>query len=919
MPSIPGLRRVFRFPSRTARSIAEDVDEELRFHLDMRAAELAARRGLDPGAARAEALRQFGDLEDARSYIRSLDRRTETATRRRQLMETVRQDLVLGLRGLRRSPGFAAIVVLALAVGIGAATAVFTVVNAVMIRPLPVPHPERLVGFGDPTLVGTFSSGFPRSDLFSYGLYTDLRDGTRLVPELFASGGPGRLDVVVRDGPGGAEPEHPRGRLVSGNYFAVLGVRPILGRALTPADDAAPGAGPVAVISHAYWQRRFGGDPAAVGRSIRVNGTPLTVVGVAPEGFSGEVVGAMTDLWIPLTMQPDLTPGQDWLKPRDTNWLMMMGRLRPGATFAQAEAEFSAIARPAIREASTTAPAADAPEPRIDAYPGARGFSWLRDDAGTALATLMGLVGLVLLVVGANVANLLLARAAARRTEIGVRLALGAGRGRVVRQLLTESLLLGAAAGTLALLVVAGGMALLLRRAAEDGGGGMNLDLSLDARVLGFAAGLSLATAVLLGLLPAVRATYVDLAVALRSHARGLSGDPLAGGGRRLGLGKWLVVGQVALSLVLLAGTGLLVRSVENLESTDMGVARDEILVVTVDAQATGRTGEHLRALHGRLAERLGRVPGVRAVTYSQNGILTGSESTTTLQVPGFVARAAADTSANFDRVGPGYFRTVGARLLRGRDIEARDDANAPRVAVINQTMAKFYFGAGDPLGRSLQVDAARYEIVGVAADVTHGSLREAPSRRFYTPLAQDESGWVVFMLRTAGDPARAAAAARREVLAADPALRVIDSQPLATVVKRSVAGERWVARTAGAAGGLALVLAALGLYGVMTYTIVRRTSEFGLRIALGARPADVALQVLRETMLLVLLGTAIGVPAVLGAARLLRHQLVGVGLVDPPTFAAALAVLAASAALAGLRPASRAGRVAPQVALAGD
>lgn len=403
----------------------------------------------------------------------------------------------------------------------------------------------------------------------------------------------------------------------------------------------------------------------------------------------------------------------------------------------------------------------------------------------------------------------------------------------------------------------------------------------------------------------------------MRGQGRGAAGDPLGGAGRRLGLGQWLVAGQVALSLVLLAGAGLLVRSAGNLEGVDVGVARDALLLVPVDAQTAGYTGDRLPLLARDLAERLRGIPGVQAVAYSQNGLFSGIRATATLQVDGFAARAAGDTSAATDQVSPDYFRTVGARLLAGRGIEARDDARAPRVAVITAAMARFYFAERDPIGRTFRVDSTRYAIVGVVADVADNDLRDAPARRFYTALAQGRgTPSLVFELRTAGDPARAAAPARRAVLAADPALRVRNVQPLATLVRESMTAERLVAQLAGGAGGLALGLAALGLYGVMTYTTVRRTREFGLRLALGARPADVIRLVLRDTLRLVGLGAALGLPAAVGAARLLRHQLVGVGLVDPPTLAGALAVLAAAAVLAGYRPARRAARVAPQAAL---
>ena len=922
----PGARRAFRFPWRSARAVAREVDEELAFHLDMRAAELAARRGLGDAEARAEALRQFGDLADARRYMKRMDQGTETSTRRRELMSDFTQDLRQAVRALGRTPGFTLVAVLALALGIGATTSIFTLVNAILLRPLPVAHPEELIVVGDPAMVLGMSFGPPRTDLLSAPLYRDLRDRSRTVSGLFAAGSAGRLDVVIPDSgraaaAGAAEPEHPRGRMVSGNYFAVLGVPAVAGRTFTMAEDRAPGSGPVAVISHDYWARRFGLAREAIGQTILVNRQPITIIGVAPREFVGEVVGGATDLWFPLTMQPLVMPGRELLDNRFAHWLLLMGRLRPGATLAQATAEFNGLARQAITAAATT-PQEQAYLPQALREPmpvraGGTGLSRLREDYRGPLAVLMAATGLVLLIVCANVANLLLARAAARQTEIGVRLALGAGHGRLVRQLLTESLALGVAGGAVGVLLAWWGSSLLLRLAAR-GDTPLPLETTPDLRVLGFAALLSLGTTILFGVLPALRATRMELASTLRAHARGLSGSLMGGGGGRLGLGKLLVVAQVALSLVLLVGAGLLVRSARNLQGADVGMARDELLVVEVDLRTGGVEEARSLGLVRDLAERVGRLPGVRAVTYSQNGIFTGAEANRVVQVSGFAARAEEDSILNTDLVGPGYFTAIGARIVRGREIGPRDARGAAPVAVINESMARYHFAGRDPVGQRLQEDSTSYEIVGVAADFRNQSLREPPRRRYYTAMAQQQGGpgHVVLEVRTAGDPARVANVVRREITAADARVRVLSATPLTVLMRESIAQERLVARLATVAGGMALVLAALGLYGVMTYTIVRRTSEFGLRMALGARPGDVTRMVLRETMVLFAVGAVVGIPAALGAVRLIESQLVGVGVLDPVTLLVSLAVLGGSALFAGYRPASLAARVTPQEAL---
>jgi predicted permease len=496
-------------------------------------------------------------------------------------------------------------------------------------------------------------------------------------------------------------------------------------------------------------------------------------------------------------------------------------------------------------------------------------------------------------------------------------MALGAGRIRLVRQLLTESLLLGALGGALGLLLAVWGSRALLRVA---GGGGPNtvpLDVAIDWRVMTFTGVVTGLTAVLFGVVPALRATRVELATALRSNSRGLTGGLLGAPGR-IGLGKLLVVGQVALSLTLLVGTSMLVRSTRALATMDTGLDRDRLLIVTVDAAPTGLDGERLATLARTMVDRLRQIPGVTSATLSENGIFSGTDSFTTLQAEGFVARTQNDTSAAYDRVGPDYFKAIGARLTEGRDILASDDERAPYVAVLNATAAAFYFPKGNAIGRRVTVDSATYEIVGVVADTKDHDLRGAPVRRLYLPIYQ--SGplptQLNMELHSSGDPAKLVTAARNELRAVQPSLLVLDNNPLTQLMRQSITQDLLVARVASFFGALALALAALGLYGVMTYATTRRTSEFGLRMALGAEPRTVGRMVLGEAMALVAGGTIIGVPLAIAATRLLRNQLVGVGLVDLPSIAIALAVLAGSAALAGYLPATRAARVGPLEAL---
>jgi predicted permease len=547
---------------------------------------------------------------------------------------------------------------------------------------------------------------------------------------------------------------------------------------------------------------------------------------------------------------------------------------------------------------------------------GARGLSSLRALYAGPLATLMVAVGLVLLVVCANVANLLLARGAARAREVGVRMALGAGRVRLLRQLLTESLILGGLGGAVGLLLALWGSQALLKLAG-GGQGAVPLDAGIDWRVLGFTLVVTGVTAVLFGLLPAVRTTSVEPGATLRAGGRGATGSRLGRPGG-FGLGKVLVVLQVALSLTLLVGTGMLVRSTRALVSVDPGLARDRLLIVTVDAAPTGLEDERLAQLVRIQLERLRAIPGVAAATFSENGIFSGTESMTGVDVEGFTARSADDSTVNYDRVGPGYVEAIGARLVAGRDLTERDDARAPGVALVNTTMAAHYFPHGDAVGHRLTADSATYEIVGIVADTKDHQVRQEPSPRMYLPAYQTGPLplQLNFELRAAGDPVQLVAAARRELTGANGQVVVLNNDPLATLMQQSISQDLLVARVASVFGLLALGLAALGLYGVMMYTTLRRTGEFGVRMALGADGARVRGMVLREAMTLVAGGTLVGVPLALAATRLLRSQLFGVETVDPPSLAVALGVLVVSAAVAGYLPAARAARVGPIEAL---
>ncbi|MGH7627235.1 MAG: ADOP family duplicated permease, partial [Gemmatimonadaceae bacterium] len=916
-----------------ARRAERDVNEEIEFHIAMRAKKLVD-AGLDSAAARAEAERQFGDSRNVRAECVTIDRARARAAERAHRLADLRQDARYAWRTVRSNRAATLTMVVILALGIGANTATFTLIDALLLRTLGVPQAGQLVTIGDPRRTGSLSRGTPRSDLASYPLYTDLRDGNHVLSGLYASGRTGRVDVRVARVPGadgvdgadapdgattGDEPEHPRARLVSGNYFSVLQVPAVAGRTFTGSEDRAPGADPVVVISYDWWQQRFAGARSAIGRSLTINGAPLTIVGVAPRGFTGDIVGQSTELWIPLMMQPVIMPHRNWLEDRSTSWLLLMGRLKPGVSLEQARTQLVELERRSLiahASASEVGGVERGMRKRpVQVEPGDRGFSYYRAAYAPALFTLMVAVGLVLLVVCANVANLMLARATARGREMSVRMALGAGRLRLVQQLITESMLIAAAGGALGLLVAWWG-SLALLRLAGGGSSPIPLDVHLDGRILAFTGVLSLVTALLFGVAPALRATRVELGAALRTQGRSVAGS--AGRPGRIALGKLLVVAQVALSILLLVGTGMLVRSTRRLEHADVGLSRDRLLIASVDAERGGYTGARLAALMRDLTTRLARVPGIAAVSLSENGIFSGTESGTTLQVEGFLARADSDTLVTYDDVGPGYFRTIGAHLLQGRDIEARDNETGSKVAVVNETMARFYFPSGNAIGHHIQTDSASWDIVGVVADVEEQSVRNPPSRRVYFPTVQmsELPGSFYLEVRATGDPARLVVPVRRALQGVDASLVVLSADPLSNLIRDSISQDRLVAQVVTFFGLLALVLAALGLYGVMAYATVRRTSEFGLRIALGASAGDVTRMVLREALLLVAVGALVGVPAALLATRLLRSQLFGIGLFDAPSVLLAVAVLGASAALAAWLPAARAARVSPLEAL---
>jgi predicted permease len=835
-------------------------------------------------------------------------------------MHNLIQDVRYGLRMLRKSPAFTLVAVLTLALGIGANTAIFSLINALLLKMLPVQNPAELVVIGDPAAVHSHSSGTPQVRYFSYQLYRAFRDNTSSFSGILVSGEVNRTRVK-KDG--SEISSTATSALVSGNYFSVLGVNALMGRTLSPEDDDAKGKHPVAVVGYDFWQRKLGGDKTILGQTINLNGHPFTVVGVAPPGFFGDTVGDVQDFWVPIMMQEQLMPGRPYLESLDKSWLHIIARLRPGTGLSQAKsninvafkqfvdgplgATLSADDRDALRKSS------------VDVVPGGTGFSSLRQAFHTSLMVLMIIVGLVLLIACVNVANLLLARASARDKEIAVRLALGAGRQRLLSQLLTESLLLAVAGGVCGLLLAHWGNRALLTLAVSASTADA-LDVHPDLRVLAFTGGICLLAGLIFGLVPALKSLRVELTPTLKDRTQ--VSEP-ASRLLRLNWGKLLVASQVALSLLVLFAAGLLVRTLANLKNLDLGYNREHLLLLRTDPIAAGYKGQQVVALSNEIMERLAALPGVRGVTMSKNGLFSGSDSEDDIRIEGYVPARDEDRAVHWDWAGPNYFSAIGIPIILGRDIGLQDTATSPKVAVINQTMARFYFGKTNPIGRKMWIDDSEHpqpiEIIGVARDARGFELRGAMERRFYMPFAQtfqEAMANVIFEVRTAGDPSAVADSARKAIADFNPNLNVLWVRTVDRLVNDTLSTDIMVARLSSFFGGLALLLACIGLYGVMSYTVNGRTKEIGLRMALGAQRSTVLWMVLKEVMILVLIGVVVGVPAALAASQSLSALLFGLNPADPISLGVVILLLSVVALLAGLLPARRAIKVDPLVAL---
>jgi predicted permease len=849
-------------------------------------------------------------------------------------MANLWQDLRFALRILAKSPGFTLIAVLTLALGIGANTAIFSVLDSVLLRSLPVPHPEELVTLTDPDEHGSSfgSEGGDRS-LLAYSEFEYFRDHNEVFSEIFAADSSlPQLEVTIPDSSSstGAQKESARVRLVSADYFATLGVTPAAGTFFTREVDRARGSSPIAVVSYAFWKQRFGLDPLALGKTIQIRQTSFQIVGVTPPGFFGETVGAFPDFWIPMMMQDSIYPGRDLLSPAKdlTNmhiWLQVIARLKPGVTPEQSKASVNVVFRNLLESKVGASISADerrhALDQRINLQRAARGSSVLREHFGQPLKILMALVGLVLLIACANVANLLLARGAARQREFAVRIAIGAGRARLIRQLLTEGLLLAVSGAAAGLLLAHWADALLLRMVsgAASGPPSIHLDLQPDARVLGFTLGVTLLTTILFALIPSLYSTRLDLTPVLKSTPTGAFSEASH---RRFPAGKILVVTQVAVSVILLVSAGLFVRSLSKLSAVNLGYNRENLILCRVDAAPGGYKGAAIPRFQLNLLAKISAIPGLRGATVSKDGLFSHSESADPIAVEGYTPKADEEMHSRMDHVGPGYFSTLGIPILMGREIEAQDTAVSVRAAVINQTFARRFFPTTNPIGKHVRDtysgNPAEMVVVGVAADVKYNNLREKAEPRIYAPLANPmwENPAAFYEVRTYADPQALAAALRQVVRETAPTLPPIEVRTMSGLVDDSLQTDRFIKQLASAFSLLALLLAAIGLYGLMAYTVSRRTRDIGIRLALGAEQGNVLWQVLRETLVLVLMGIFIGVPFALAGTHLVRSMLFGLGFADPVAILFAATLLTIVAALAGFLPAWRASQVDPMVAL---
>jgi predicted permease len=864
--------------------------------------------GVAPEEARYAARRRFGNEIIVREESREMWGWS--------WLEHLLQDIRYGLRMLVKSPGFTGVAVLSLALGIGANTAIFSLLNAVLLRELPIQNPGQLVLLGRGRSAGS-TSDCCSTELYSYPFYRVMRQKNQVFSDVSAI-----LSLPFRSmhgAVGGSSSLEPMNvQLVSGTYFPMLGVKPVLGRPFSEAEDEPAGGHPVAIVSYSWWKRRFGRNPAVVGNTIKLGSTAYTIIGVTPPEFFGTIVGESPDLWIPLSMDKEVSPGWNGLDNKWFQSLYILARLKPGVSRQQAQANVNLLAGQIWHEyigpVLSKQQQEDLQHAQIQLTPGARGLSRLRFEFSLPLQILMAVVALVLLIACANIANLLLARATTRQREIAVRMAIGAGRMRLIRQMLTESLLLALFGGALGVMFASWGSEALLAM-VSSGPQPLPLDVAPDARVLGFTFLVSLATALLFGTAPALRTTRIELTPALKE---GRGSGPAAS---RIPLAKALIISQVTLSLVLLIGAGLFLHTLANLASIDTGFDKASVLLFGIDPPAVGyKEDARLATLYEQIEQRVSAQPGVRAASISFFTFNEGAWDDPVV-VEGGKPMPGNRNDVIHNVIGPSYFTSMGIPLLVGRVFGRRDTATSPKVAVINETMARQFFPGGSPIGRRFGIgsdpkQSPDIEVVGVVKDAKYQSLRERPWPAAYYPYTQRIGYYYDFEVRYSGDPQAIISEVRHTISEVDHNLPVRYQNTLAQQIQGSVTSQTLVAQLSSFFGALAVFLACIGIYGLTSYAVGRRTNEIGIRMALGARQADVLRMVMRETVGLVLAGLAIGIPVALATSRWAASLLYGLKPHDPVTLFTAITLLLVMAAVAGYLPARRASKVEPMTAL---
>jgi predicted permease len=896
-----------------------DFKAEIDAHLELETERLKE-QGLSEEEARVAARRAFGNVTQAQERFYEAGRWL--------WWDHLVQDLRFGLRMLRKNPGFTAIAVITLALGIGANTAIFSLIDAVMLRPLPVPEPQHLVVLtwearqwpnthsfsgwsGCPSKAVRWESGeakepVPAGCAFSYPMFEQMQAEKDVFAAAFAIVPSPQLGVSIDGNASFAEGEY-----VSGDFFPALGIRAALGRLLEVPDEGAT-ASPVVVLSYSYWKRQFDGAPSAVGKSIVVNGIPTTIVGVAPPVFLGLDPGIVRDLWLPMSAQNRLI--HQWPETDAAAWWLMIGaRLKPRFTVAQAEAAAQVIfTRGVTSGGSPLLKREDAP--RLELASVAHGLATLRKSFGDALFLLMAGVGLVLLIACANVASLTLARAAAREKELAMRFALGAARGRIIRQLLTESLLMAVAGGLLGIVLAYLGASSLAAFLSSNWDSSLEISVHPDLRVLGFTIAIALLTGILFGLAPALRSTRIDVTPALKESAASVPGTALIG--RRFGAGNLLVVTQVALSILVLVGASLLARTLINFATMNIGFDARNVALFSVEPELTGYKGEGLASLFPELQRRLGALPGVASVGYSAVPLISDAYVMQSI----YFANEDQFHQVEVLNVGPNFFETMRIPLLAGRTYNLQDYADAsekkPKVVIVNRTFVGRFFGKQNPVGQLLSQAKGKprdVEIIGVVEDAKYFSLREEVEPTIYFPML---AGDATFEVRTASDPKALLPSIRSAVKSVDSNLPIYHLMTQTERINRTIFQERLVAWLSGAFALLALVVACIGLYGLLAHEVTRRTHEVGIRMALGASPREVLALVLRRGIRLVTLGVVMGIGAALGLARYLQSLLFGVRPIDPLAYAIVTILLLIVTLGACYLPARRATKVDPMVAL---